>query len=88
MIQEAACDSVKSYLWQVNYCAFSLQPMRGRHWRTSTNHREENSEESFSTQNFEEANKKLTIVKGSEKLLKDFEYHQRIHKSTDQNVYT
>ncbi len=28
--------------------AFSLLPMRGRHWRTSTNHREGNFEEGFS----------------------------------------
>ncbi len=50
--------------------------MRGRHWITPTNHREGNSEEGVSKQNFEEANKKLIIVKGSEKLLKDCEYHQ------------
>jgi hypothetical protein len=30
--------------------------------------------------NFKEANKKLIIVKGSEKLLKDLENHQRIHR--------
>ncbi len=30
-----------SRLWQVtgNSCAYYLQPIRGRHWRTSTNHR-------------------------------------------------
>ncbi len=34
-MQEAACDSVNhtgSRLWQVNSCAFSLQPMKGRYY--------------------------------------------------------
>ncbi len=30
--------------------------------------------------NFKEANKKLIMVKGSEKLKKDLENHQRIHR--------
>jgi hypothetical protein len=45
-----------------------------------------NSEEGFSkhfqkfVSNFKESNKKLTIARGSEKLLKDLENHQRIHR--------
>jgi hypothetical protein len=49
--------------------------MRGRHKRTSTNHREGNSEEGsvsiLKISYFKKA--KLKIVQGSEKLLKDLE---------------
>ncbi len=51
---------------KIDSCAFSMQPMRRRHWRISTNHREGNSKEGFSkhfqnylVSNFREANKKL-----------------------------
>jgi hypothetical protein len=64
--------------------------MRGWQYRTSTNHREGNSEEDFSklfsklVRNFKEANKKLIIVKGSEKPLEDIENHTRAYsESTD-----
>jgi hypothetical protein len=51
-----------------------------------TNHREGNSEEGFSkhfkiSKEFqEEANKKLKFEKGSEKLLKDLENCQHMHR--------
>jgi hypothetical protein len=49
--KKAACDPVKLCRKPPEtskFGAFSLQPMRGRHWRTSTNHGERNSEESIS----------------------------------------
>ncbi len=40
-------NHTESCMWQLNSCAFSLQPMSGGHKTTSTNHREGNSEEGF-----------------------------------------
>ncbi len=43
MVPEAACgpeNSSESRLWYVNLLRYLLHPMRGRHWRKSTNEKE------------------------------------------------
>ncbi len=72
------CKIIPEARWQSNYCAFSLQPMRGRHWRTSNQSQRREFwggfQQAFSklVWNIKEANK---IMCGSEKLLKDLKNH-------------
>ncbi len=59
-------NSLRSWIIAIDNFG-SERRLRGRHQRTLTNHREGNSE----VRNFKEANKKLTIVKGT--VVKSFE---------------
>jgi hypothetical protein len=59
----------------------AMQPKRGRQYGTSKGLlRRVSVNISTLVSNFKEANNKLTIIYGSEKLLKNLEKHWRIHR--------